>query len=120
MEWPDFKLNKQLFDAIYEAGFSAPTEIQQKCIPLILGGQEVIGIAQTGTGKTAAYVLPLLMKIKYAQEVGPRALILAPTKELAVQIHEHASKLSKHTDLRLAVLYGGVGPKTQIEEMKKG
>ena len=120
MEWIDFKLNKQLFDAIEEAGFAAPTEIQQKCIPLILGGQEVIGIAQTGTGKTAAYVLPLLMKIKYAQPGGPRALILAPTKELAVQIHEHSSKLAKYTDLRLAVLYGGVGPKTQIEEMKKG
>ncbi|MGC4022496.1 MAG: DEAD/DEAH box helicase [Cyclobacteriaceae bacterium] len=120
MQWSDFKLNKQLFQAIEEAGFAAPTEIQQKCIPLILGGQQVIGIAQTGTGKTAAYVLPLLMKIKFAQGNDPRALVLVPTKELAVQIHSHASKLAKFTDLRLAVLYGGVGPKTQIEEIKKG
>lgn len=120
MQWSDLKLNKQLFQAIEEAGFSAPTEIQQKCIPLILGGQHVIGIAQTGTGKTAAYVLPLLMKVKFAQGTDPRALILVPTKELAVQIHAHTTQLSKFTDLRVAVLYGGVGPKTQIEEIKKG
>lgn len=120
MQWTDFKLNKQILEAIEEEGFSAPTEIQQKCIPLILGGQQVIGIAQTGTGKTAAYVLPLLMKIKFAQGNEPRALILVPTKELAVQIHSHASKLARFTDLRLAALYGGVGPKTQIEELKKG
>lgn len=120
MQWTDFKLNKQLLQAIEEAGFGAPTEIQQKCIPLILGGQHVIGIAQTGTGKTAAYMLPLLMKIKFAQGTDPRALILVPTKELAVQIYAHASALSKYTDLRLLALYGGVGPKTQIEEIKKG
>ncbi|GHM99809.1 DEAD/DEAH box helicase [Cytophagales bacterium WSM2-2] len=120
MQWSDFKLNKQLFQAIDEAGFAAPTEIQQKCIPLILGGQQVIGIAQTGTGKTAAYVLPLLMKVRYAQGTDPRALILVPTKELAVQIHAHALQLSKYTDIRLVALYGGVGPKTQIEEIKKG
>ncbi|MBS1680841.1 MAG: DEAD/DEAH box helicase [Bacteroidetes bacterium] len=118
--WENFKLNKQLFQAIEEAGFSLPTEIQQKSIPLILGGQQVIGIAQTGTGKTAAYILPLLMKVKFAQSQHPRALVLVPTKELAVQIHSHALKLSKYTDIRMVVLYGGVGPKTQIEEIKKG
>src|SRR5256885_3143035 len=107
--WSGFKLNKQLFQAIEEAGFSSPTEIQQKCIPLILGGQHVIGIAQTGTGKTAAYLLPLLMKVKYAQGADPRALILVPTKELAVQVHAQALQLSKYSDIRTAVLYGGVG-----------
>jgi ATP-dependent RNA helicase RhlE len=120
MQWTDFKLNKQLFQAIEEAGFSSPTEVQQKCIPLILGGQHVIGIAQTGTGKTAAYMLPLLMKVKYAQGSDPRALILVPTKELAVQVLTQAQQLSKYTDLRMAALYGGVGPKTQIEEINKG
>src|SRR6476646_6525543 len=120
MEWSDFKLNKQLFDAIAEAGFSAPTEIQQKCIPLIMGGQEVIGIAQTGTGKTAAYVLPLLMKVKYAQGEEPRALILGPTKELVIQLAEHTQALAKYTDIRIAAIYGGVGPKTQIETIQKG
>jgi ATP-dependent RNA helicase RhlE len=120
MEWTDFKLNKQLFQAIEEAGFSSPTEIQEKCIPLILGGQHVIGIAQTGTGKTAAYMLPLLMKVKYAQGNDPRALILVPTKELAVQVLAQARQLSIHTDLRIAALYGGVGAKAQIETLNKG
>lgn len=115
-----FKLNRQLLDAVKEAGFVIPTDIQQKAIPVILGGQEVIGIAQTGTGKTAAYLLPVLMKIKYAQGDDPRAVILVPTKELTLQIGEHAAQLAKYTDLRLLCLYGGVGIKPQIEAIKKG
>jgi ATP-dependent RNA helicase RhlE len=115
-----FKLNRQLLDAVKDAGFETPTEIQQKAIPIILGGQEVIGIAQTGTGKTAAYVLPVLMKIKYAQDSDPRALILVPTKELTLQIAEHTTQLSKNTDLRILPLYGGVGIKPQIEAIQKG
>lgn len=86
----------------------------------MLGGQEVIGIAQTGTGKTAAYVLPLLMKIKYAQGNDPRALILVPTKELTIQITEHARQLAKYTDLRILPIYGGVGVKGQVEQIQKG
>ena len=86
----------------------------------MLGGQEVIGIAQTGTGKTAAYVLPLLMKIKYAQGNDPRALILVPTKELTIQITEHAKQLARYTDLRILPIYGGVGVKQQIEQIKEG
>ena len=115
-----FNLNKQLLNAVADLGFSSPTEIQQKSIPLILGGQEIIGIAQTGTGKTAAYLLPLLMKIKYAQESEPRALILAPTKELAIQIAEHAKQLAAYTNLRILPIYGGIGPKTQIEMIQQG
>lgn len=103
-----------------DAGFEKPTEIQQKCVPLILGGQEVIGIAQTGTGKTAAYLLPVLMKLRYATGKEPRALVLAPTKELALQIAEHAVQLSRYTDLRILALYGGVGPKSQIEHLSAG
>ncbi len=118
--WSDFKLNKQLLQAVEESGFSEPTEIQQKCIPLILGGQQVIGIAQTGTGKTAAYLLPILMKLKFAQEVDPRAVILVPTKELVVQVEAQAQALSKHLDLRMVAIYGGVGPKTQIEKLNQG
>lgn len=115
-----FKLNRQLFDAVKEAGFTTPTDIQQKAIPVILGGQEVIGIAQTGTGKTAAYLLPVLMKVKYAQGNDPRAVILVPTKELTLQIGEHAAQLAKYTDLRILSLYGGVGIKPQLEAIKKG
>ena len=115
-----FNLNRQLLDAVADQGFSSPTEIQLKCIPKVLGGQDVIGIAQTGTGKTAAYLLPILMKIKYAQGEEPRALILAPTKELTIQIAEHAWILAKYTDLRILPIYGGIGPKTQIEMINKG
>ena len=115
-----FNLNKQLLNAVTDLNFSVPTEIQQKAIPIILAGQEIIGIAQTGTGKTAAYLLPLLMKIKFAQGDEPRAVILAPTKELTLQIAEHAAQLAKYTDLRILPLYGGVGPKTQIEMLRQG
>jgi ATP-dependent RNA helicase RhlE len=118
--WEGLKLNPQLLSAVAEAGFQRPTEIQQKVIPLVLGGQAIIGIAQTGTGKTAAYLLPILKKINHAQGNDPRALVLAPTKELVVQIAEHAGVLSKFTDLRIAALYGGVGPKTQIETLQSG
>jgi ATP-dependent RNA helicase RhlE len=116
----DFNLNKQLVNAVKDAGFDQPTEIQQKSIPLILGGQEVIGIAQTGTGKTAAYLLPILMKIKYAQIPEPRALILVPTKELTLQVADQASTLAKYTDLRILPLYGGVGTKIQVDALEKG
>src|SRR5690606_37462684 len=116
----DFKLNKQLLTAIEEAGYTEPTPIQQKAITPILAGQDIMGVAQTGTGKTAAFVLPMLMKLKYAQGDLPRALILLPTRELAMQIGEDIKTLGKYTDLRTVVLYGGLGPKTQIENLKKG
>lgn len=113
-------MNKQLLDAVADTGFESPTEIQQKCIPLIMGGQHVIGIAQTGTGKTATYLLPLIMKVRYAQGTETRALILVPTKELVIQVFAQASALAKYTDLRIVEIYGGVGPKTQLEKIKTG
>lgn len=116
----NFKLNRQLLNAIEEAGYSEPTPIQEQAIPLSLSGHDVIGLAQTGTGKTAAYLLPLLMKVKYAQGDHPRALILAPTRELILQIEENVEQLSKYTDLRFLSLYGGIGPKTQIELVQAG
>jgi ATP-dependent RNA helicase RhlE len=116
----DFLLNKQLYDAIEELGYTEPTEIQQKAIPLGLSGHDLLGIAQTGTGKTAAYLLPLLMKVKYAQGDAPRAMILAPTRELVLQIFENAQKLAKYTNLRIEALYGGTGLKTQVEKVKNG
>lgn len=118
--WRELKLNKQLITAVEELGFTEPTDIQKKCIPLVLGGQQVIGIAQTGTGKTAAYMLPLLLKVKYQQGTDPRALILVPTKELVVQVLTQAKELAKHTDLRVAGIYGGIGPQVQIAEIQKG
>lgn len=116
----NFKLNRQLLRALEELGFERPTEIQERCIPRVLGGTEIIGIAQTGTGKTAAYLLPMLMKLKFAQGEAPRGLILAPTKELTVQIAEHANQLARYTDLRIVPIYGGIGPKSQIEQINNG
>ena len=116
----DFKLNRQILNAVADAGYTQPTPIQEKAIAPILSGQDIMGIAQTGTGKTAAYVLPMIMKLKYAQGVDPRALILAPTRELAMQIEENIRIFAKYTDLRAVVLYGGLGPKTQIAQLKAG
>ena len=115
-----FDLNRQLLNAVADLGYTEPTPIQQQTIPLSLGNHDVLGIAQTGTGKTAAYLLPLLMKIKYAQGPNPRALILAPTRELVMQINQAVSELGKYTDLRHLALFGGLGPKTQIETLRQG
>lgn len=116
----DFKLNRQILNAIADAGYTEPTPIQQKAIGPVLSGQDVMGIAQTGTGKTAAYTLPLLMKLKYAQGTDLRALILAPTRELAMQIEKNIKEFAKYTDLRTVVIYGGLGPKTQIAQIAAG
>ena len=120
LTFEDFKFNRQILNAIADAGYTEATPIQQKAIPPILNGQDVMGIAQTGTGKTAAYVLPVLMKLKYAQGDHARALIIAPTRELAMQIEENIKTFAVNTDLRVVVLYGGLGPKTQIEQINKG
>ena len=119
-KFSDFNLNKQLLNAIDDLGYNEPTKIQKKAIPLVLNGHDLLGIAQTGTGKTAAFVLPILMKVKYAQGQDARALILAPTKELVAQIEQNCLEMAKYTDLRFVVLYGGIGPKTQIEDLHKG
>jgi ATP-dependent RNA helicase RhlE len=120
MTFEDFKLNKQLLSAIADSGYTEPTEIQQKAIPQIMAGHDILGIAQTGTGKTAAYLLPILMKIKFAQGDFPRVLVLVPTRELAMQVQATILELAKYTDVRSVVAYGGVGPKTQIENIQKG
>ncbi len=114
------KLNRQLLNAIEEAGYTEPTPIQSKAIPLALAGHDVLGIAQTGTGKTAAFVLPLLMKLKYAQGDDIRALILAPTRELAIQIDENIKKYTTYLDIRHTAIYGGAGAKIQIEQIENG
>jgi ATP-dependent RNA helicase RhlE len=119
-KFEEFKLNRQILNAVEDAGFTVATPIQEKAIAPVLSGQDIFGIAETGTGKTAAYVLPLLMQLKFAQGMSPRALIVAPTRELAMQIAEHVQMFSKYTDLRSVVVYGGLGPKTQIEQIKAG
>lgn len=116
----DLKLNRQILNAIADLGFDKPTDIQRKAIPLVLAGHDLFGIAQTGTGKTMAFAAPLIMKLKYAQGDSPRALILAPTRELIIQIHEHFKALAVYTDLRIQAIYGGLGPKQQLEALEAG
>lgn len=120
MNFEELKLNRQLLNAIEDAGYTEPTEIQWKAIPQILAGHDIIGVAQTGTGKTAAYALPILMKIKYAQGHNPRALIFGPTRELVMQIEIALKQLATYTDLRIVALYGGTGTKLQKEQLQKG
>src|SRR3954467_13882342 len=100
----DFKFNRQVLNAIADAGYTEATPIQQKAIPPILNGQDVMGIAQTGTGKTAAYVLRIIMKLNYGQGKNARALIVSPTRELAMQIEENVKTFAANTDLRVVVL----------------
>lgn len=116
----DFNLNKQLFNAIADAGYEKPTAIQEKAIPSILGGRDVLGVAQTGTGKTAAYLLPLLRTLNYAQGKDARVLIIVPTRELSIQVGNTIAQLSKYTDLRYAVVFGGQGAKQQIAAIEAG
>ncbi|KLT67508.1 DEAD/DEAH box helicase [Pedobacter sp. BMA] len=116
----EFKLNRQILNAVADAGYTIATPIQEKAIGPVLSGQDIFGIAETGTGKTAAFVLPILMQLKYAQGENPRALILSPTRELAMQIAEQVKLFSTYTDLRSLVIFGGIGPKTQKEQIAKG
>ncbi len=120
MTFTDLKLTRQFLNAIEEAGYTEPTEIQMKAIPPILAGQDIIGIAQTGTGKTAAYLLPIMQQLKYAQGTEPRCLILVPTKELVVQVERTIAQLAANTDLRWVAMYGGIGPKPQMEKVVNG
>ena len=120
MDFKSLQLNKQLLNAIADQGYEHPTPIQTKVIPHGLNGHDIIGIAQTGTGKTAAFLLPVLMKVKYAQGEDARVLILEPTRELAIQVEEECEKFCKYTDIRYTAIYGGIGPKTQIEVIEKG
>ncbi len=116
----DLKITRQFINAIEDLGFQEATPIQIKAIPAIRSGQHVIGIAQTGTGKTAAYVLPILQQLKYAQGVAARCVILVPTKELVLQVKSQIEELSKYTDLRVAAIYGGVGRKAQAKSVNDG
>src|SRR5659263_738463 len=104
-----FGIGKSILKALDEIGFTTPTPIQEHAIPVIKSGKDVLGIAQTGTGKTAAYVIPLLMKLVKAEGKDPRAIVLVPTRELAIQVGEDIAELSKFTDIRHAAVYGGIG-----------
>ena len=120
MTFEDLKLKRQFLDAVEVLGYRLPTPIQSQAIPRILSGQDLIGVAQTGTGKTGAYLLPILQKLRGRQDGEPRAVVLVPTKELALQVHRATEAFAMHTDIRSIALVGGVGPKTQMASLESG
>ena len=105
----ELKVSKSLLKSLEDIGFTEPTPIQEMIIPVIFSGSNVVGIAQTGTGKTAAYLLPLLTRLVRKEGDEPRAVVLVPTRELSVQVGEDTSELIDFTDIRHAAVYGGVG-----------
>ncbi|MBY0495624.1 MAG: DEAD/DEAH box helicase [Cyanobacteria bacterium] len=121
MPFASLGLGSKLAQALKEKGYVEPTPIQAKAIPTILSGRDVIGVAQTGTGKTAAFVLPLLEMMAATQpQRTMRALVIAPTRELAAQIEENVRAYGKHLPLRYATIFGGVGEGPQIQALRRG
>jgi ATP-dependent RNA helicase RhlE len=116
----DFNFNKHLFNAIDELGFNTPTPIQLETYSLIRSGKDVVGIAQTGTGKTFAYSLPIIEDFKFSKQDNPRVLILVPTRELVLQVVEEIKKLTKYMSIRTLGLYGGTNINTQKKAVVQG
>lgn len=116
----DLKLSKQLLNAIEDLGIDTPTPIQTEAYPVILSGKDLVGIAQTGTGKTFAYLLPLLRDLKFSKEIHPRVLILVPTRELVLQVVDQVKSLTKYTQTRVLGVYGGTNMNTQAIAVAEG
>lgn len=120
MEFTEFDLDSTIMAGVENAGFVTPTPIQAQAMPHALKGRDVMGLAQTGTGKTAAFILPILNRLIKSRDRRIRALIIAPTRELAEQIRETARSLGKKTGLRSVSVYGGVNIKPQIQKIRSG
>ena len=122
MEFSSLHIIEPILVALKKKGYKVPTPIQEKTIPLLLDGHDVIGIAQTGTGKTAAFVIPILQKLnnKRAKPANPMALVLAPTRELAAQISDSFKAYGSNLKLKFLDAYGGVNIEPQIRGLKKG
>ncbi|VXC21557.1 DEAD/DEAH box helicase [Flavobacterium sp. 9AF] len=116
----DFDLPKSLQKALDELGFVHPTPIQEKSFSVILSGRDMMGIAQTGTGKTFAYLLPILKQWKFQHTESPRVLILVPTRELVVQVVEEVEKLTQYMSVRTLGIYGGININTQRKDLAQG
>lgn len=120
MQFKDFNLNKYLLNALSDLGYSRPTTIQQKTFSVVMSGVDLCGIAQTGTGKTFAYLLPLLNQWKYSKEKNPQVLVVVPTRELVVQVVEAVKKLSTYLSIEVVGVYGGANINTQKLELQNG
>ncbi len=120
MTFQDFDLDPRLQAGIRDMGFSQPTPIQKQAIPHVLAGSDLMGLAQTGTGKTAAFALPILQRLTQGKLRRIRALVVAPTRELAEQIHHSFSDLGRYTKVRSVAIYGGVSKKRQLDALRRG
>lgn len=120
MTFSDFNLNKPLLNALLDAGLEVPTPIQEQSFSVIMSGKDVLGIAQTGTGKTLAYLLPALRMWKFSKERFPQILIVVPTRELVVQVVETITMLTPYMDVATVGVYGGTGMLTQMEAVEAG
>jgi ATP-dependent RNA helicase DeaD len=118
MNLETIELSKHTKENLVEIGYSKLTSIQKKVIPLVLSGKDIIGQSQTGTGKTASFIIPVLEKLKKTSY--PQVLVLVPTRELACQVSEEGKKLSKHLGLRSLAVYGGDSMEKQIRAFRSG
>ena len=116
----DLNISRQLQNSIDDLGLKTPTPVQEEAYPVILSGKDVVGISQTGTGKTFAYLLPLLHGLKFSKQVNPRILILVPTRELVVQVIEQIESLTKYITVRVLGIYGDTNINTQKQEVAQG
>ena len=120
MEFKDFQFHPLVAAGVKAAGYNEPTPIQVQAIPSVMQGRDVMGLAQTGTGKTAVFALPILHRLMQGGRRKARALVIAPTRELAEQIHEHITGLGSKTGLRSVTIYGGVNINPQFEKLRRG
>jgi ATP-dependent RNA helicase RhlE len=120
VNFEQFSLDPRIGAGVRAMGYTTPTPIQQQAIPVVLQGRDVLGLAQTGTGKTAAFVLPILQRLTKGPMRQTRALIVAPTRELAEQIHQSIVELGQQTKIRSVPIYGGVGKGPQIGALRRG
>ena len=120
MNFSDLNLNRFLLDALDEMGFTTPTPIQERAFAEIMSGKDLVGIAQTGTGKTFAYLLPILRQLSFSKQKHPRVLIIVPTRELVVQVVEEIESLTKYINVRFAGVYGGTNLNKQKQLVYEG
>ncbi len=120
MQFSDLNLNSSLLNALSDLNITTPTAIQEKAFPVIMSGRDVVGIAQTGTGKTIAYLLPTLRQWKFSKEMAPSVLIVVPTRELVLQVVDDIEKLTKYMNIRVGGVYGGVNMVQQTPLLTAG
>ncbi len=120
MSFKNLNLNTPLYNALDDLGFTTPTPIQDQAFNVVASGKDMVGIAQTGTGKTYAYMLPILKNLTFSKQENPRVLVLVPTRELVVQVVDEIEKLSKYINVRVLGVYGGVNINTQKHAVAQG